>query len=532
MRTHVWVLAFLAGVPVLAGCFGGTDEGPADAAMVRLFTNARIWTGDPDHPSADAMAIQNETILFVGAEADARALYPDANLTDLGGRRVTPGLIDSHTHFVRVAVGWDCDMANDPFQPLYDNSQLAGIEFEISRAQIALGHYQTNQSGRTPVDTEASIADLAAAKRGLACAMKEANAMGLTMIVEAGTSSWDFITALQQLEQEGRVTLRQALYITPAVLEQAERQNVRTGYGSDLVRVAGVKYYSDGWLGPRTASLFSPYNDRPGSQGVLFLESGEAELWVNRARQSGLKVATHAIGEQGVATVVGAYAKVLADEPNATDARFSIEHASMVMPQLVEVFRDTGTVASYQHSFATSDQRFLESAVGRERVAYTYAWRTLLEAGVVLAGGSDFPIEVLPPLWGLQRVVTRQELDGTPSGGFVPEERLTVEEALRTITWNAAYNVFMEDRVGSLEAGKLADFVVFDRDILTIDPREIAETCVDQTWVGGRLVHDATTGTPCSRVAFTGLLPQKDPAVLAAIEEWLEHEAFEGTRLG
>lgn len=522
------LLVLLVALPALAGCFGGTE--PIDANAVHLITNAKIWTADAANPEAEAIAFQNTTILFVGNESDARAQYPDANLIDAGGRRITPGLIDSHTHLVRVGAAWDCDLANNPFAPTFDNSQLAGMEYEVSRAQIAMGHMQTNASGQTPVDDSSTIADKAAAERGLKCAMEQANAMGLTMTVEAGTSSWDYITVLQNLETKNLTTLRQSLYLTPPQLDEARQRGIQNGWGTDYVRVAGIKFYSDGWLGPRTSALIEPYTDRPFTRGVLFLEQAEANDWVRRAVDAGLKPATHTIGDKGVLVLLDAYDASMPPE-SEPNPRFTFEHAQVMKPTLVGGMAEIGAVASFQLSFATTDQRFAERALGPERVATSYVWKDMMDAGVVMAGGSDFPIEALPPLWGLQRVVTRQELDGTPPGGWYPDQRLTIEEALRTVTINAAYNVFMEDKVGSLEAGKLADFVIFENDILTISPTEIAKTCVHETWVGGQRVYDSKSSVPCSAVAFTGTLAKKDPAVLEAIEAKLTYEAMTGTRL-
>lgn len=522
------VLSLLIAIPALAGCFGASDE--LDPNVVHLLVNAKIWTADDAHPYAEAMAFQNGTILFVGNASDARAAYPDAHIMDAGHRRVTPGLIDSHTHFARIGAAWDCDLANNPFAPTFDNSQLAGTEYEISRAQIALGHQQTNASGQTPVDDSTTIADKAAAERGLKCAMEQANAMGLTMTIEAGTSSWDYITVLQNLEKKNLTTLRQSLYLTPPQLDEARQRGIQNGWGSDYVRVAGIKFYSDGWLGPRTSALIEPYTDRPFTRGVLFLEQAEANDWVRRAVDAGLKPATHTIGDKGVLVLLDAYDASMPPE-GEPNPRFTFEHAQVMKPTLVGGMAEIGAVVSFQLSFATTDQRFAEMALGPERVRTSYVWKDMMDAGVVMAGGSDFPIEVLPPLWGLQRVVTRQELDGTPPGGWHPEQRLTIEEALRTVTINAAYNVFMEDKVGSLEPGKLADFVIFAKDIITIPPTEIAKTCVHETWVGGRLVYDANSAVPCNAVAFTGTLVKKDPAVLEAIEARLHREAMHGTRL-
>jgi predicted amidohydrolase YtcJ len=516
MSHRAAILAATLLLPILAGCFAGSrvDEQPLPVFLV---VNAQVWTADSALPLASAFAFRNGTFLFVGSEEEGRAQFPDAEILDAGGRRITPGLIDSHTHFARVGAAWNCDLSNNPFAPTFDNSQLAGTEYEISRAIIAAGHMQTNASGGTPVDDVTSIADHAAAERGLVCAMAQANAMGLTMTIEAGTPSWDYLTVLQNLETKGKSTLRQSLYLSPPQLDEARRRGIENGWGTDYVRVAGIKFYSDGWLGPRTSALIEPYTDRPFSRGVLFLEPNEAYDWVRQATLANLKPATHTIGDEGVLVLLDAYSLNMPDDGEPS-RRFTFEHAQVMKPFLVEQMAELGAVASFQLSFATTDQRFAPSALGPERVATSYVWKDMMDAGVVMAGGSDFPIEVLPPLWGLQRVVTRQELDGTPPGGWYPDQRLSIEEALRTITINAAYNVWMEDRVGSITVGKLADYVVFEQDILTIPPNEIARSCVHETRVGGVAVYQAGHGIPCSEVSFNGVLPERDPAVAEALE--------------
>ncbi|MBI2076761.1 MAG: amidohydrolase family protein [Euryarchaeota archaeon] len=504
----------------LAGCFGGTKETGSVEGGLRLFSGGRIWTADPKNPEASALVVADDTIVFVGSDAEARSRYPTAAETDLGGRRVLPGLIDSHTHFLRVAANWNCDLAKNPLDPKYDNSQLAALEWEQSRLQRMTYHEDTNRSGSTPAHGTTSFNDRAVAERGVACGMKELNAMGLTMTAEAGMLNWAYFDLLRDLEVGGKATVRQSLYIGPSTFDEARRRGASTDFGSDLVRVAGTKYYSDGWLGPRTAALLSPYTDRPWSRGVLFLEQNEADAAVAEAVNLGLKMATHTIGDQGLAVILQAYEK---GGVNAT-MRPAFEHASMVQPRYVPRLKDLGAVLSYQLSFATSDHTFTESAVGKDRAAYTYAWKTLMDAGILLAGGSDFPIETISPFWGLQRVVTRQELDGRPPGGWQPSQRLTMEEALRTVTWNAAYNLFMEDRVGSLEAGKLADFIVLDQDILAIPPHDVAKTCVRETYLAGVLVYSEARHSMCSRVKFTGELPRRDPVVLERLEAMMRED--------
>jgi predicted amidohydrolase YtcJ len=497
-----------------AGCFSE----PSTRNVEVLYLNGHVWTGDPQRPEATAFVVREGMFAFVGSDAEARERYPDAERVDLQQRRVTPGLVDSHSHLVRVAAEWKCDADAARFDPAYSNDDLATME--LSRLQRAEDHYQTNLSGRTPVDDRVTIADRAGAKKGIECATYLANAMGLTASVEAGIKSWDFLELLQEVAREGQATMRHHLYLTPPLVDEAIMRGIHAGHGDDWVRVAGVKLYSDGWLGPRTSALTSPYNDRPGSRGVLFLEQAEADRWVERVHQAGLKPAAHAIGDQGVATLLNAYEKQA-----GAAARFTLEHASIVQPRDVERIARLGVVVSFQLSFATSDHGFAQSALGSERVKWTYAWRTLWDAGVVMAGGSDFPNEPMAPLWGLQRVVTRQELDGSPPGGWFPDQRLTVSEALTSVTRNAAFDVFFENKTGQIRAGMLADFVVLDQDLLAVAPDQIARTCVEQTVVGGRIVYDRSLNDLCDRFRFNGRLATRTPQSRAALDDWVHHVA-------
>ena len=211
-----------------------------------------------------------------------------------------------------------------------------------------------------------------------------------------------------------------------------------------------------------------------------------------RARQLGFNVTTHAIGDRGLAPTLAAYR---ANGVSATD-RYSVEHAQVLGDDLIAEMERLGVVASIQLSFATTDQRFAESALGPQRAAQSYAWRTLDRRGVRLAGGSDFPVEVITPLWGLQRVVTRREFDGTPPGGWHPDQRFGVERALRLITADDAYASSEEQRRGSIAAGRYADLVVIRENLLELPEDCIAAATVLMTVVNGRVTFEGAQAYP------------------------------------
>lgn len=259
---------------------------------------------------------------------------------------------------------------------------------------------------------------------------------------------------------------------------------------SGRLTVRSIKLYSDGALGSRGAALLAEYADEPGNEGLLLFTPSEFEDVVARAMGCGLQVNTHAIGDRGVRLVLDTYERAGAasgDNPG----RHRMEHAQVVAPEDFPRFASIGVIASVQPIHATSDMGWAEDRVGSARVRGAYAWRTLVESGARLALGSDFPVEPVNPLLGFHAAVTRQDASGEPPDGWFPEQALTREEALRGFTLDAAYAGFMEDEVGSLEPGKRADFVVLDRDIMTVPPEQILAAQVVATYLGGAPIFHA-----------------------------------------
>ncbi len=255
------------------------------------------------------------------------------------------------------------------------------------------------------------------------------------------------------------------------------------GYG-DRLTVRAVKLYLDGALGSRGAALLEPYSDEGGNTGLLLTPPDAFGEIVERAMRCGLQIGTHAIGDRANRIALDTYAEAVR-ATGGGPGRHRIEHAQIVAPEDLPRFGALGVIASVQPTHATSDMPWAEARVGPERIEGAYAWRSLLDGGARLALGSDFPVEAVSPLLGFYAAVTRQDAEGRPEGGWYPAQRLTRAEALRGFTLDAAYAAFMEDEVGSLEAGKRADFVVLSRDIMTVPPPEILETEVVATYLGG-----------------------------------------------
>lgn len=265
----------------------------------------------------------------------------------------------------------------------------------------------------------------------------------------------------------------------------------------EWVKILGVKMYADGWLGPRTCALREPYNDDPYGwglpNGVLFLAQERANADVARARDLGFNVTAHAIGDLGVQTMLNAY-----DHNDVTPAdRWCLEHVQVAGDDLLDRMADRGVIGSIQLSFPTSDHWFAYHALGKQRTRReAYRWDTMQRRGVTLAGGTDFNIEVLDPLWGLQRSVTRNEFDGSPDGGFLPNEGVTVDDGLRLITADCAYASFEEEERGTIEAGKFADLVVVRENLLTLPRDCIAAATRLMTIVNGKVTFEGETAYP------------------------------------
>jgi len=274
----------------------------------------------------------------------------------------------------------------------------------------------------------------------------------------------------------------------------------------DRLRMGGVKLYLDGALGSRGAWLKADYSDAPGQRGLPLMTGAQLRNSMSRAAMDGFQVAVHAIGDQANAEVVDAIAEL--SETYKGDRRWRVEHAQIIDPVDLPRFAQNGTIASMQPVHEASDWRMATARMGEARLKGAYAWRTMLNAHVPLAFGSDVPVESSNPFPGISVAMTREDAKGEPAGGWMPEQRLTFEEALTAFTRGGAYAGFAEDRFGTLAHGERADFLLIDRDISMTRPAEIRNIQVIETWIGGKRVYvkgetappaaqaNETTGTP------------------------------------
>jgi len=324
--------------------------------------------------------------------------------------------------------------------------------------------------------------------RALRAALAEAARFGVTTIQD--NSAPDVLPSYQDLRARGELTARLYVwrYAAPS-LEPLRQAGVRTGLGDDWIRLGALKILSDGSIGSATAALHTPYADNPDSTGLLLHPVDELERLVRVADAEGFQLAVHAIGDRANAIVLDAFEKaVRANGPR--DRRLRIEHAQHVAERDLPRYRALGVVASVQPSHCIDDMRFVEVHVGKERLGDSYRWASFAAAGVPLAFGTDWFVEPLDPRLGLYAAVTREFPEGGPPGGFEAQEKIGLADALDAYTRGSAYAEFAEREKGTLEVGKLADLVVFERDLFRLAPREILTTAIDLTVVGGRVVYD------------------------------------------
>ena len=340
-----------------------------------------------------------------------------------------------------------------------------------------------------------SMNDMSAALRA---ALAEAARVGVTSVhsIAIDTDSWNGsftgeIELMRRAELEGWLTCRVYEIVPITQWEKLRDAGIQRDMGDDFIKLGGVKAFADGSLGSATAWMFDPFTDDPGNRGIplpLMNPPAKMEALASGADQANLQICIHAIGDRAISEILDIYARLGGDNPAAH--RFRIEHAQHMRPQDFARFQQLGIIASMQPYHAIDDGRWAEKRLGHERAKSSYAWRSMLDAGVPLAFGSDWPVAPLDPLLGIYAAVTRATLDGKNPGGWFPEQRLTVEEALRAYTQGSAYAAFQENDKGSITPGKLGDVVVLSDNIFTLPPARIKEARVVMTIVGGKVVYE------------------------------------------
>ena len=353
-----------------------------------------------------------------------------------------------------------------------ENGQPTGVFIDGAMSMV--------DSAVPPISREVLSAALDEATRTL-------NALGLTGVHDPGIDRATVELYLEKI-RGGEFPLR--VYAMADGMKETTEWLCENGPIDDpsgRLVMRSVKLYGDGALGSRGAALLEDYSDDPGNRGLLFVSQQQMEANIRRVMACGLQVGVHAIGDEGNRQSLDAYEKLIAEFPG-NPGRHRIEHAQVLHLQDIPRFAQLGIIAAMQPTHATSDMYWAVDRLGPERSRGAYAWRSLLDSGAALAFGSDFPVEEVNPMLGIYAAVTRQDTQGWPEGGWYPEQGVSREEAIRAFTLDAAFAAFMEDEIGSLEAGKRADFIVLDRDIMEVPAGEIFQIVVEQTWFDGKPV--------------------------------------------
>ena len=325
-------------------------------------------------------------------------------------------------------------------------------------------------------------------------ALEHAASLGVTSVQHMNPDFAD-VAAYSELAEKGELTTR--IYAVPMETSWRDQGNVgiRRAWGSIYLRLGAVKGYADGSLGSRTAYMFEPFADDPGNRGLLSDEMHPPSAMRDRLMQAdaaGLQVRVHAIGDRAISMMLDIFGDI-EKEHGYHDQRFAIEHAQHMAQKDFERFAKLHVIASMQPYHAIDDGRWAEARLGHDRARYSYAWRSFLDHGVTLAFGTDWPVAPLDPMPGLYAAVTRATLDGKNPGGWIPEEKITLSEAIEAYTMGAAFAEFQEREKGSITPGKLADMVILNDNVFDLKPEAIGNAKVQTTIVGGKVVYGAGT---------------------------------------
>ncbi len=539
-----------------------------EASLVLL--NGNIWTGNPNQPRAQAIAVSGDKIIGVGSNEEIKA-FIGADTIQINGKGtfVTPGFIDSHIHMFTGGFGLTSVQLRDASSRNEFVSRIAAYAKNLENGVwISEGNWDhQNWGGELPtrdwidsvtpnnpvaiqrLDGHMILANTAALelagvnkntpdvaggeivrfpdgrptgilkddamalvfrvmRRGgpevydqaMEAAMKYLNSHGVTSAHFMSLDVRNEIPALVRARQRNRMTVRVYANMRLRNWEYLRDFVDENGRGDAILKFGGLKEFVDGSLGSHTAAFFQPYEDTPGEVGLLVNTEADLYRWTRDADRAGFQVMIHGIGDRAVNTVLNVFERV-GRENGPRDRRFRVEHAQHLASGDMARFKTIGVIPSMQPYHAIDDGRWAEQVIGADRAERTYAFRSLLDAGAVPAFGSDWPVAPASVIMGIYAATSRRTLDEKHPNGWVPKQKISAEETLKGYTVNAAYASFEDHLKGSLEPGKLADFVLLNGNLLTLQPEALREVSVLATIMGGRVVWrnrkvtDLETGT-------------------------------------
>lgn len=520
-----------------------------------IMTNANIWTGNNKQITAQSMAIAGDSIIAIGSNKEILNLKgPATEVVDVKGGFIAPGFIDSHVHLITGGNSLLSVALRDANTPEEFTRRIAAYAQTIEPGKWILeGNWDhtlwggelpekewiDEHTGKNPVvlyrlDGHMVLANSAALqfagidentpevaggkivknKDGFPTGILKSNAMNLLL---------DKIPPLTETQKDNALKAAMHYFLSNGVTSVHDVDSVESYGPANKLKNAGglslriyaarplnkwnqlaamdrkddkwlkagiLKGFVDGSLGSHTAAFNEPYTDKPDDKGFFINSKKDLYQWISEADRANLHIMVHAIGDRAIHSLLDIYERIV-KENGIRDRRLRIEHAQHIAPGDISRFADLGVIASVQPYHAIDDGRWAEALIGPERIKTTYAFKSLLDTKATVVFGSDWPVAPASPLMGIHAAVTRRTLDGKNPDGWVPEQKITVEQALTAYTKSAAHASFDEDIKGTLEPGKLADFVVISDDLTKVNPTKIKDLKVLQTYVGGKKVFDS-----------------------------------------